>query len=127
MTWIFLVGSTPCLLYTILCVVFEARVINLCDRDIATKGHNFWSDRWISLKFLQEFPEAVFLGVYVESLLGDAEVSSLQTRVSVEKRHKFWSNHWISLKFLQVFVYAVFLGVYVESLLIESKVSALET
>jgi len=30
------VGSTPCLLYTILCVVFEARVINLYDRDIAT-------------------------------------------------------------------------------------------
>ena len=29
-------GSTPCLLYTILCVVFEARVNNLCDRDIAT-------------------------------------------------------------------------------------------
>jgi len=30
------VGSTPCLLYTILSVVFEARVTNLCDRDIAT-------------------------------------------------------------------------------------------
>jgi hypothetical protein len=30
------VGSTPCLLYTILCVVFEAKVTNLCDRDIAT-------------------------------------------------------------------------------------------
>jgi len=30
------VESTPCLLYTILCVVFEARVINLCNRDIAT-------------------------------------------------------------------------------------------
>jgi len=30
------VGSTPCLLYIILCVVFEARVINLCDHDIAT-------------------------------------------------------------------------------------------
>ena len=29
-------GSTPCLLYTILCVVFEARVINLYDRDIAS-------------------------------------------------------------------------------------------
>jgi len=29
-------GSTPCLLYTILCVVFYARVINLCDRDNAT-------------------------------------------------------------------------------------------
>jgi len=35
MTWNFLVGSTPYLLYIILCVVFEARVINLCDRDIA--------------------------------------------------------------------------------------------
>jgi len=36
-------GSTPYLLYTILCVVFEARVINLCDRNIAThtkKKHN---------------------------------------------------------------------------------------
>jgi hypothetical protein len=30
------VGSTPYLLYIILCVVFEPRVINLCDRDIAT-------------------------------------------------------------------------------------------
>jgi len=29
-------GSTPCLLYAILCVVFEAMVINLCNRDIAT-------------------------------------------------------------------------------------------
>jgi hypothetical protein len=29
-------GSTPFLLYTILCVVFEARVINLFDCDIAT-------------------------------------------------------------------------------------------
>ena len=28
-------GSTPCLLYIILGVVFEARVINLCNRDIA--------------------------------------------------------------------------------------------
>jgi len=36
------------------------------------KGHNFGSDRWISLKILQEFPDAVFLGVDVESLLCDA-------------------------------------------------------
>jgi len=36
------------------------------------KGHNFGSDRWISLKILQEFPDVVFLGVDVESLLGDA-------------------------------------------------------
>jgi len=30
------------------------------------KGHNFCSDRWISLKILQEFPDAVFLGLDVE-------------------------------------------------------------
>jgi hypothetical protein len=53
------------------------------------KGPNFGSDRWIALKFLQEFPDAVFLGVDVESLLGEAEVSSLETIVPVQKRHKF--------------------------------------
>jgi hypothetical protein len=53
------------------------------------KGHDFWSDRWISIKFLQEFPEAVFLGVHLESQLGDAEVSSLETRVPVRKGHNF--------------------------------------
>jgi hypothetical protein len=37
------------------------------------------------LKFLQEFPDAVFLVVDVESLLGEAEVSSLETRVPVPK------------------------------------------
>jgi hypothetical protein len=45
------------------------------------KGHNFRSDRWISLKILQEFPDAAFLGVDLKSLLGDAEVSSPATRV----------------------------------------------
>ena len=32
-------------------------------------------------KIIEEFQDAVFLGVAVESLLGEAEVSSLQTRV----------------------------------------------
>jgi hypothetical protein len=45
------------------------------------KGHNFCSDRWISLKLLQEFPDAVFLVVDVESPLGEEEVSSLETSV----------------------------------------------
>jgi len=31
----------------------------------------------MSLEFLQEFPDAVFLGVDVESLLGEVEVSAL--------------------------------------------------
>jgi hypothetical protein len=50
---------------------------------------NFWSDCWIALKFLQEFPEAVFLVVDVDSLLGESEVSSLETRVLVRKGHNF--------------------------------------
>jgi len=53
------------------------------------KGHNFRSDRWISLKILQEFPDPVFLGVDVESLLGDAKESSPATRVPVPKGHNF--------------------------------------
>jgi hypothetical protein len=53
------------------------------------KGHNFRSDRGISLKILEQFPDAVFLGVDVESLLGDVEVSSPATRVPVRKGHNF--------------------------------------
>jgi len=34
-------------------------------------------------KIIEEFLDAVFLGVDVESLLGEAKVSSLQTRVQV--------------------------------------------
>jgi hypothetical protein len=40
----------------------------------AQKGHHIWSDRWITLKVLQEFPEAVLLVVPMESLLVEAEV-----------------------------------------------------
>jgi len=55
----------------------EAEVSSLETRIPVRKGHNFGSDRWIALKVLQEFSEAVFRGVHVESLLGEAEVSSL--------------------------------------------------
>jgi hypothetical protein len=34
-------------------------------------------------KIIEEFQDAVFLGLDVESLIGEAEVSSLQTRVQV--------------------------------------------
>jgi hypothetical protein len=73
------------------------------------------------------FPEAVFLGVDVELLLGELEVSSLETRVPVRKGHNFLSDRWIALKFLQDFPEAVFLVADVESLLDESDVSSLET
>jgi hypothetical protein len=58
-------------------------------RVTAQKGHNFWSNRWIALKFLQVFLEAVFFGVAMESILGDGEVLSGQTRVTAQKNHNF--------------------------------------
>jgi len=39
----------------------EEKVSSLETKVRVQKGHNFGSDRWIALKFLQEFPEAVFL------------------------------------------------------------------
>jgi hypothetical protein len=47
------------------------------------KGHNFGSDRWISFKSLQEFPDALFLGVDMESPLGQVEVASLEISLRV--------------------------------------------
>jgi hypothetical protein len=60
---------------------------------------------------LQEFPEAVFLGVDVESLLGEAEVSALETTVPVRKGYNFLSYRWLTPKCLQEFPDAIFLGV----------------
>jgi len=71
--------------------------------------------------------EAVFLGVDVESLLGEVKVLSLQTRVPVRKGHTFGSDRWISLKFSQEFPDAVFLGVDMESLLDDAEGSSLQT
>jgi hypothetical protein len=67
----------------------EVEVSSLETRVPVRKGHNFQSDRWIALNFLQVFPDAVFLVVDVQSLLGDAEVSALETRVPVRKGHNF--------------------------------------
>jgi hypothetical protein len=39
-------------------------------------GKNFLSNRWIALKFLPDFPEAIFLAVVMESQLGDVDVWS---------------------------------------------------
>jgi hypothetical protein len=95
-------------------LVGEAEVSSLHTRVPVRKGHNFWSDRWISLKFLKVFPDTVFLGVEVESLLGEAKVSSLQTSVPVRKGQNFSSDRWIAPKFLHEFPDAVFRGADVE-------------
>jgi len=46
-------------------------------------GHNFCSDRWIAIKLLLEFSDAVFHGVDVESILDEVDVWSIQARVTV--------------------------------------------
>jgi len=43
-----------------------------------SKGHKFRSDRWIAIKLLLEFPDALFHGVVEESILGDNEVWSIK-------------------------------------------------
>jgi len=40
------------------------------------KGHNFQSDRWIAIKLLLEFPDALFHAVDEGSILGDDDVWS---------------------------------------------------
>jgi len=66
----------------------------------AEKRHNFWSDIWIALKYLQKFPEAHFLGLPMESLLVEEEVLWSQTGITAEKGHNFWCDGWIELKYL---------------------------
>jgi hypothetical protein len=41
-----------------------------------SKGDNFRSNRWIAIKLLQEFPDALFYALDEESILGDHEVWS---------------------------------------------------
>jgi len=41
-----------------------------------SKGHNFRSDRWIAIKPLLEFPDALFHALDDETILGDDEVWS---------------------------------------------------
>jgi hypothetical protein len=54
-----------------------------------SKGHNFRSDRWIAIKLLQGFPDALFHGVDEESILDDDEVWSSQAGWTVRKAITF--------------------------------------
>jgi hypothetical protein len=40
-------------------------------------SHKFRSDRWIAIKLLLQFPDALFHGVDEESILGDDEKKTL--------------------------------------------------
>jgi len=53
------------------------------------KGHNIRSNRWIAIKLLLEFPDALFHGMDKESILGDDEVLSSPAGWMVRKCHNF--------------------------------------
>jgi len=63
----------------------ELEVLLLQTGIIVEKGHNFWSDRWIAMKVLQEFLKAVFIVLPVESLHVEEEVLSRKTGITTEK------------------------------------------
>jgi hypothetical protein len=81
----------------------------------AQEVHISWSDRWIMLKFLDEFLEAVFLGVTLKLLLDTNNFWSGKTKdhtgVPAQEVHNSWSDRWILLNFLQEFQDTCFLGV----------------
>jgi hypothetical protein len=54
-----------------------------------SKGYNFRSDRWIGIKLLLEFPDALLHGVDEESILDDDEVWSSQAGWTVRKAITF--------------------------------------
>jgi hypothetical protein len=54
-----------------------------------SKGHNFRSDRWIAIKLLLEFPDALFHRVDEEWILDDDEVWSCQAGWTVRKAITF--------------------------------------
>jgi len=86
------------------------------------KGHNFRSDRWIAIKLLTEFPDAVLHAVDKESILSDDELWSRLARVTVRNGHNFQSDRWIAIKLLLQFLDALFHGVDEESILGDDEV-----
>jgi hypothetical protein len=49
------------------------------------KNRNFWYDRWIVLKFLQEFLDTVLLKVDMDSLLCEDEAWTRQTGITAQE------------------------------------------
>jgi len=86
------------------------------------KGNNFRSDRWIAIKLLLEFSDALFHGGGKESILGDDDVWSSQAGWTVRKGHNLRSDRWIAINLLVEFPDALFHRVDEESLLGDDEV-----
>ena len=65
------------------CILDEEDVWSRQGRVTGRTGHNFLSDRWITIKILHEFQDALFHIVDVESILGEEEVWTRQATVTI--------------------------------------------
>jgi hypothetical protein len=86
------------------------------------KGHNFGSGRWIAIKLLLEFPDALIHGGDEESILDDDEVWSSQTGWTVRKGHNFLSDRWIAINLLLEYPDVLLHGVDEELILADDEV-----
>jgi hypothetical protein len=68
-----------------------------------SKGYNFRSDRWIGIKLLLEFPDALLHGVDEESILDDDEVWSSQAGWTGRKAINFNPTVGSGLNFYRSF------------------------
>jgi len=67
----------------------EEEVLSRQTEITAEKGYNFWSDRWIALNVLHEFPEALVVVVPTESLVVEEYGLSRQTETTAKKSYSF--------------------------------------
>jgi hypothetical protein len=67
----------------------EEEVLSRLTEITAGKGYNFWSDRWIAVNVLHEFPEAVVVVVPKESLVVEEYGLSRQTETTARKGYNF--------------------------------------
>jgi len=74
------------------------------------------------IKFLLEFPDALFHVVDAESIFGDDEVWSSQAGWTVRKGDNFRSDRWIPIKLLLEFPDALFHVVAKPSILCDDEV-----
>jgi hypothetical protein len=70
-------------------LLIKADVLSRQTRITTEKRYNFLSDIWISLKFLHEFPEAVFLEVRLESILVEEAVLARHIEIIAETGPNF--------------------------------------
>jgi len=80
------------------------------------------SDRWIAIKLLLEFPDAVYHAVDEESILGDDDVWSCQASVTIRNSYNFRSDCWIAIKLLLELPDALFHAVDEPSILNDDDV-----